>query len=288
MEPMLLILFLMAMFTPADLYRSLPAEVKGWKASGEDMVFDRETLYHHIDGGAELYLTYDFREVLVRRFEHPAKPGMLLEVYDMGSAPEAFGIFSCERDGDPLDIGQGAEYAGGLLRLWKDRFFVAITSLGPEARTRDAIRALGKTVADMIASSGSPPALLGALPADGLDPASVRYFHAAQSLNNIYFLANENILHLGRDTDCVFARYDTGEAGCYLLLVRYPAGEQALGAHRSVLNDYMPEGAETGFVQVEDSTWTGLKQSGRYLAMVFESPDVETATRILTGVNIDD
>lgn len=288
MERMLLILLLLSAFTPADLYRTLPAEIRGWKAAGEDMQFDRETLFRHINGGAELYLTYDFREVIVRRFEHQDKPGILLEVYDMGSSAEAFGIYSCERDGDSLAIGQDAEYAGGLLRLWKDRYFVSITSLGDETFTRDAIIALGTFIADRIEATGSYPALLEKLPAGGLERSSIRYFHAAQSLNNIYFLASENILLLGKDTNCLFARYNSGDEGCFLLLVEYPSDVRAREAFDTVITHYMPEAAETGYARMEDGTFTGIQRTNRFLVMIFESPAVETAATLLSGVNCNE
>ena len=288
MERMLLILLIISVFTPADLYRSFPAEVKGWKAVGEDMKFDRETLFRHINGGAELYLTYDFREVVVRRFEHQSKPGILLEVYDMGSSAEAFGIFSCERDGDSLAFGQEAEYAGGLLRLWKDRYLVSIISLGDETMTRNAIFLLAKTIADMISSTGPYPQLLEKLPVDNLQRSSIRYFHAAQSLNNIYFLASENILLLGSETDCVFARYSEGENNCFLLLIEYSADASAQDAYENVITHYMPEAAETGHAEMEDGTVTAIRRTNRCLAMVFEAPAVETAAALLTVVQCNE
>jgi hypothetical protein len=288
MERIVLILLLLSVFTPADLYRSLPSEVKGWKADGEDLTFDRNTLYRHINGGAELYLTYDFREVIVRRFEHPDKPGMLLEVFDMGSPAEAFGIFSCERDGDSLAIGQGAEYAGGLFRMWKDRYFVSITSLGNEEYTRSAIAALGKTIADMIASIGPLPPLIDRLPALHLRHSTIRYFHASQPLNNIYYLASENILLLGENTDCLFARYFAKESLGRLLLIDYHDAPRALAAHESFIAQYLPEAAKTGYARMEDGTYTAVRVQNNFLAIVFESRDAESAVALLTGVNFDE
>lgn len=288
MERFFLILLLLSLSAPAEFYRSLPSNVKGWKAAGEDLTFDRNTLYRHINGGAELYLTYDFRELIVRRFEHPDKPGMLLEVFDMGSSAEAFGIFSCERDGDSLPIGQGAEYAGGLLRMWKDRYFVSITSLGREEYTKNAIAALGTAIADLIASSGPLPALIERLPARDLDNSTIRFFHAAQSLNNIYYLASENILLLGDSTDCVLARYGAAESLGYLLLIEYHEAERAREAHASFIANYLPEAAQSGYARMEDGTFTFASIQNQLLAIVFESPDVESANTLVSGVNFNE
>ncbi|MBI4721066.1 MAG: hypothetical protein HY770_07600 [Chitinivibrionia bacterium] len=288
MKVFLIAALLAAALAPADLYRSLPSVLKGWKAAGDDEVFDRKTLYRHINGGAELYLTFDFREVLVRRFEHPEKPGMLLEVFDMGNSADAFGVFSCERDGEELGIGQGSEYAGGLLRFWKDRYFVAVTSLGDEELTKHAVAALGTIVADLISSTGALPPLIDRLPREYLQEASIRYFHAAQSLNNIYYLASENILQLDNATECVCARYGSGEGAALLLVVRYPDDRRAAEAAETFLAQYVPEARETGYARMEDGTWTAVAARSRLVSIVFESSSAEEANRLVSGVNNDE
>jgi hypothetical protein len=51
-----------------DLSQQVPKQVRDWKASGPDAVYDRKTLCDYTDGGAEVYLAYDFREVFVRKY----------------------------------------------------------------------------------------------------------------------------------------------------------------------------------------------------------------------------
>jgi len=93
----------------------IPKQVLDWKASGPDQVFDRKTLYDYMDGGAEVYLAFDFREVFVRKYADTQENEIVLDVYDMGSSAEAFGIFSCDRQDPEAGIGQGSEYGPGLL-----------------------------------------------------------------------------------------------------------------------------------------------------------------------------
>ena len=76
----------------ADL--SLPDQVGAWRVSEADVVYDRETLYDYMNGGAEVYLSYDFRAVWSRVFNGPGDGEIVLDVYDMGFSPEAFGVFS--------------------------------------------------------------------------------------------------------------------------------------------------------------------------------------------------
>ena len=67
---LLLLLILVGRGGPvhADM-QSMPKQIGAWKADGKDQVFDRETIFKYIDGGAELYLAYDFRQVLSSKYK---------------------------------------------------------------------------------------------------------------------------------------------------------------------------------------------------------------------------
>ncbi len=49
----------------------IPKKIGGWAASGKDRTFNRETLYDYMDGGAEVYLAFDFREGWSRKYAGP-------------------------------------------------------------------------------------------------------------------------------------------------------------------------------------------------------------------------
>ena len=70
-----------------------------------------------MDGGAEVYLAFDFRRVFARKYAGPGGNELALDIYDMGSPEEAFGIFSCDRGTPAAGIGQDSEYGFGLLRF---------------------------------------------------------------------------------------------------------------------------------------------------------------------------
>ena len=46
---------------------SLPENVNGWKAALPDTVYDRDTLFSYIDGGAELYRAFNVVETIALR-----------------------------------------------------------------------------------------------------------------------------------------------------------------------------------------------------------------------------
>ncbi|MGZ8878599.1 MAG: DUF6599 family protein [Candidatus Aminicenantales bacterium] len=264
-----------------DFGSQIPKQVLDWKASGPDAVYDRKTLYDYMDGGAEVYLAFDFREVFVRKYADAAENEMNLDIYDMGSPAEAFGLFSCDRQDPEAGIGQGSEYGPGLLRFWRGRYFVSITVSGNEDKAEKAVLELGKAVAPLLGPDGAFPEMLKLLPSAGLQPDKTSYFHNHVHLSNRYFVSSENILNLDEKTECLFAEYDApgGDAG-RLLVVRYPDADKAKAAASSFLKLFLPGADADGAALNENKTWTALKTRDNVLAVVFEGSSKAYAGRL--------
>ena len=71
-----------------------PQEAAGWKWDREVATFKGKSLYDYIDGAAEVYLAYNYRQVSARRYVKPNQPDIIADVYRMGSSEDAFGVFS--------------------------------------------------------------------------------------------------------------------------------------------------------------------------------------------------
>ncbi|MCU0644624.1 MAG: hypothetical protein MUC94_10215 [bacterium] len=266
------------------IMESIPREISGWQADAADEVYDRETLYEYIDGGAELYLTYAFQNVFARRFVKQDAPEIVLEIYDMNSSQDAYGIFSSERQDEEVGIGQDSEYGGGLLRFWKDKYFVSVLAIGDEQTAKPVVFELGMKVAEAIPAVGERPDLLKYLPQENLLKNRIRFFHTHTILNRQYYLAGENILNLDRQTYCVFAPYQIDKNKSFLLIIHYENRSQAETSYLSFLANYLPEALGTGFAQLENGKWAMIKTSGKFLFIVFEAPSKEWASGLLSKV----
>jgi len=267
-----------------DFDLAIPDSFGDWKVVENDENYDRETLYNYMNGGAELYLAFDYRKVFVRRFAGPEDNEIVLDIYDMGSSGEAFGIFSCDIEDAGIGIGQGSEFGAGLLRFWKDRFFVSIVAIGDENATESAMLEIAKSVDAAITTTGPEPEILKMLPQDDLVKNRISYFHSDISLNNRFFVASENILMLTNNTNCVFAEYGLEEENGFLLIVEYENGEQAQEAHSSFLQSYMPGMAEEEAVRTEDGRWMMAGQNGNFVAIVFEAPNKDRVVQLYSQI----
>jgi hypothetical protein len=268
-----------------DFGKLIPAAIGSWKASGEDRVYDRQSLYDYMDGGAEVYLAFDFRQVWARKYGGPDDGEMSLDIYDMGSSAEAFGIFSCDRSDPPAAIGQESTFAYGLLRFHQGRFFVTVTCSDESDASGRTVLELGLAVAAVLGPPGPPPDLLTLLPAASLAADKTSYFHAPVSLGNRYFVAADNILRLDRSTDCALAEYATSSAKpAVLLLVRYPGPEAAETARSSFLAAYLPAAGPDGTARTEDKGWVSCARHDAYVAVVFNAPDPLWSRALLSAI----
>jgi hypothetical protein len=276
---------------PADftLAKALPQDVSGWRKSRDDEVYDRKNIFDYLDGAGELYLAFDFRFVFVREYARPQSPSIVVEIYQMSSSADAYGVFTQDTDGEPVRFGQEALYGAGLLRFWKDKVFVRIMADRETPEARDVIMKVGGAIEAAVPEAGPKPEILGRLPVKGLESPTVRFFHTVISLNSFYFMSNVNILNLSPETRVVMARYKIKDARATLILAEYPSEGRAFSAYGRfieifLLQRFAPDRAFPP-VELENKKYAGAIQSGRYLAIVVEADDKAAAEDLLKRVS---
>jgi len=262
---------------------SLPSEAGGWRWDGKEMNYDSRTLFKYIDGAAELYLAYGFQSLTVRRFEKSNQPPMMVELYEMASSEDAYGVFSFEHQDEAVGIGQGSEFGGGLLRFWKGKCFVSVYAEGEGAEVESGILTMGRGVSNSIPAAGAEPILVGFIPGKnvGLVDKSVRYLRSHVLLNQRYFIAHQNILNLNRKTEAVLAQYLQDKQKTQLLLIRYASLKEAGDAYQSFMKAYLPEAGGRDRLRTEDRKWTFARQRSEFVVIVFGAPTEADAEALL-------
>ena len=262
----------------------LPSEGSGWKADPKDAVYDRDTIFEYIDGAGEVYRAYNFRRLLSRRFVREGRPDLVVDLFDMGTSTDAFGVFTNDLEGEDAGLGQGSTYNGGLLSFWKDRYFVSLSADRETPETKAALFALGRAIAAAIPGEGPKPPLLGRLPDEFAAAATVRYVHSHIILNRHFFVSHEDILDLARASGAVLSVPGRKKETGILLLIEYPDTKAAAAAYAGFARAYMPEAKEAGRVRTEDGTWTAAALRGGLVAIVFHAPTEAAARDVLTRI----
>ncbi len=150
---------------------SLLPEIPGWKPSEAPQTYRPDTLFQYIDGAAEIYLSYDFRELVVGQFKaEEGKASLTLEIYDMGNEKNSFGIYSAERFSENKFISLGMQgYVGEgelIFAAGQDYVKILCFDCGPDAEK--TLHLFGERVVQKIGRTGEFPRILNAFPREGL------------------------------------------------------------------------------------------------------------------------
>jgi len=268
----------------SDLALLLPDTLRGWKAAREDARYGRDTLYDYIDGGAELYLSYGFKRVINRTYVKANQPDMVVDIFDMDTSQNAYGVFSHSMETVETTFGQGSQCSEGLVLFWKGQYYISIMAYPETAESKKALFDLAKSIEGAIAEEGPLPALLTLLPHGALVRESIRYFHHHAWLNSHYFVADQNLLHIDDTTDAVLAKYGESKNRSLLLLIQYRDVTAARSAYDNFVKQYLPELSQKKSVQIEDGTWTAGHLKGSLLIVVFNAPKEEQAVHLIDEV----
>jgi hypothetical protein len=253
-------------------------------SSGAIVEYEGETLYDYLNGGAELYFDYDIVSIATREYTLSDDSGIEVSIYDMGTSGNAFGIYSIFRyaGAERVEIGNEAIRTAATLDFWKGKYYCKILAFGGADTAEGVMDGLAGAIAGKISEGGSLPALLGLLPEEDRIPGSEKYFHGSLALNNIRYIAQENILGLGDGTEGVTASYGSAEAGYigYVLSYARPeAAEAAFNAYRAHLEvkaqETSPNGAEVYIL--EDGRTEALALRDTYIIGVWDAiPEMHT------------
>ena len=89
-----------------DMLRMFPVALAGGTISRVAQSYDPKTVYEYMDGGADPYLRFDFQCIYTADYKLVDKL-VVVEVYDMGSLAQAYGISPPIRGGSPSGSARG-------------------------------------------------------------------------------------------------------------------------------------------------------------------------------------
>ena len=182
-----------------DLTAYLPAamDLRDWAPSGSPQHYVGEDLYTYIDGGAEIYQEYGFKQVLAQDYRNSAGRSVTLELYEMNTPEAAFGMytFKAGSKGQAVKIGQTAELDDYYLNAWKGRIVLTVIGFDESAESLAGVQAVAEAAAAKIPAAGSRPELLNRLPEIWRRSPHIKYFVGILGIFNIDDFFRDDIFH---------------------------------------------------------------------------------------------
>lgn len=158
-----------------QLVKLLPEPLPGAAVpQGDPAFYGPDNLYQYMNGAADLFVLYDVQTLFHQEFR-AKEVDVTLDVFDMGSPENAFGIYAAERSPSYQFITIGAEaYRNeGILNFLQDRYYVKLAGFGTGADT--VLEALARGLSGRIGGKASLPALLEKLPTTNRKARSEQY-----------------------------------------------------------------------------------------------------------------
>lgn len=165
----------------------------GWSRTDSAQVYTGKDLYRFIDGGADLFFEYGFRQALAAEYHGGGNESINLEVYEMNDAGAAFGIYSVRSGSEakPTDIGNGGSAHAYYLMFWKGRFYISVAASDSSTECRRGVEAIARAVDRNLLTKAQKPPIMGSLPIDNL--IKEQYFRGYLGLSSIRLLELEEM-----------------------------------------------------------------------------------------------
>lgn len=229
----------------AEIGERLSPTAGSWRAESPFSSYTPETLFEYINGHAEVYLAYGLRASIAQRYLGTEELGdIVVDVFELATPADAYGVFTHDQDGEEVQIGQGALFRYGWLSFWKGPFFVSIYAEGESDQARKAVLELGQEIAIAIPEEGSPPPIVARLPTAGRVTRSVRYLHHPNILAAHFPLSTENPLRLGHGAVAALGRYQREDQTAHLLLISYDNPATATRAAEAFRENFLEGGSD--------------------------------------------
>ncbi len=196
-----------------------------WMSTEDPQNYFPENLYEYIDGAAEIYLAYDFKELVVGQYKRTdADASLSVEIYDMGNEKNSFGIYSAERFPDTrfISVGNQGYLEEGTLNFIVGRYYIKLLCFDCGDKSEAFLRFFAENILSKVKNKGQMPPLLKMFPREALVVNSEKFI-----LNN--FLGH-SFLH-----DGYLAQYKKEEFEFDCFLVEGESPEEA----QNMLDQYL-------------------------------------------------
>jgi len=221
-----------------ELMNLLPTgeQLKNFELKAEPEYYQGDDLFFLINGGADIYLEYGFKDVISASFSNETGQNFKAEIYRMLNDSATYGIFSFNSGKRVVtyNIGDACIIQNDFLIFIKGNYYTVLTSSSNKEEQQINLVGFAEVISDKIEASGLLPKLVAE--------------HKDIALNPIYFLGN-----LALSNKYLFDHSDIFQFSDGLLI-------ENNNIRAFIFNYRSPEACAEAFVQVKNK----LQSSSRY------------------------
>ncbi|MCK4494980.1 MAG: hypothetical protein KAU91_01415 [Candidatus Aminicenantes bacterium] len=154
-------------------------DIASWKPAESPQNYFPENLFEYINGAAEIYIAYDFKELIVAQYERrDSEFNVAVEIYDMGNGKNSFGIYSVERypDNKFISVGTQGYLEDEALNFLVGKYYIKLLCFDCNGNSDDYLKLFAQEIVKKVKDKDAFPVLLKAFPKEGLIPNTEKFF----------------------------------------------------------------------------------------------------------------
>ena len=223
-----------------------PSEV-GAARAGEQRFYSSD-LYQYTDGGADIYLDYGLVAMVHQEYKSSSSD-FTLDIYNMGTPTNAFGIYAAESSPDYHFLPIGAEGYGTneILNFLEGEFYVKLSASSDKEKTAPLLESFAREVSRRIGPSAPMPQFLSLFPPEHLVSHSSKYVKKAPLGHE--FLA-----------PAILASYTWGEKQTVLVISKAPDAAGAVAKVEKLREYFGRSGKMVPQAELGPSAFSGSNQ----------------------------
>lgn len=182
-------------------------QLPSWKSDGKVLSFNKDNLFEHIDGAAEFYFSFGFEMLKVASWTNSGAE-LTIEVYDLGSPLNAWGIYSNEKSAKAQTVAVGLEAYGdaNTFNFVTGKFYVKMNGTQLEKVSGFSLKTVAEEFAKTLCANPEYPKVVGLFPKENL------------LVNTCQYIPSE-FMGLGFLGSAVRAKYSAGGEEITLFIV---------------------------------------------------------------------
>ena len=302
-------------FNMDSISQLFPSSLNGWYRSDTVQQIDSSNIFDYMNGGGELYLGYRFNHLNVFEYLRDDKNNILVEIYEMDTSDDAFGLLSLDWSGEAVFFNEQfdssaafmapttrALYGSGLLRLVTGKYYVRIMATRETVEARNTIIQIGKI---LYKDSSNAPEIVHIIPSLenlglSINSDKIAFFRSHRVLNSLFYVSHQNILNLDPSVSAVSATYgyinknDQSEP-IQILIIEYKTRQKAVEAFNHFSKVFLPENQY--ILNINDTLyqdyflleegWLACRMDTNFLFLIFNIPDKPLAEQILNHIKLN-
>jgi hypothetical protein len=184
MNKTLTFIFCAALLTAGALFPSgdpggekLFPDLENFSKAGKIEVYTPDTLFEYINGGADLFLNYDFVKLYSLKYTGENSAEITADIYVHDGLPNGFGIYTQERPEEGNFLGTGTEgyYEPGTLNFFKGSYYVKLSSFDLGEKDKIILTRLASGISENIMDKPGYPEIFTAFESENSIPGSDKY-----------------------------------------------------------------------------------------------------------------